>query len=168
MRDKPVLGAWLGAIDRPPVQEALDAGRVANFYTPENAVDAFAFLAAYRRNQEWLLEVPSSHPDPEPPDLAAAEAIRELAQAEGHGVLPPAETQRLLAAFGIETAPLAVVRTLSRRRRRPRASCGYPVTLTLEGARPPIERTRPRAWPRAGARVARPDPRARAAGRART
>ena len=39
---KPVLGAWLGAIDRPAVKEALDAGRVANFYTPENAVDAFA------------------------------------------------------------------------------------------------------------------------------
>ena len=85
---KPVLGAWLGAIDRPPVKEALDAGHVANFYTPENAVDAFAFLAAYRRNQEWLLEVPSSRPDPSPPDLRAAEEVRKRARAEDT-LLPP-------------------------------------------------------------------------------
>jgi acetyltransferase len=48
---KPVLGAWLGALDRQEVREALEAGGIANFYTPENAVDAFSFLAAYRRNQ---------------------------------------------------------------------------------------------------------------------
>ena len=136
---KPVLAAWLGAINRPPVQEALDAGNVVNFYTPENAVDAFSYLAAYRRNQEWLLEVPSSNPDPEPPDLAAAEAIRELAQAEGQGVLPPAETQRLLASFGIATAPLAVVGTFAQAQAAAR-KLGYPVTLTLEGALPPFER----------------------------
>ena len=62
---------------------ALDAGGIANFFTPENAVDAFSFLAAYRRNQEWLLEVPPSQPDPEPPDLAAAERIREHALGAG-------------------------------------------------------------------------------------
>jgi acetyltransferase len=46
---KPVLGAWLGAIERPEAHDALEAGGVANFYTPENAVEAFSFLAAYRR-----------------------------------------------------------------------------------------------------------------------
>ena len=71
--DKPVLGAWLGAIDRREVDDALEAGGIANFYTPENAVEAFSFLAAYRRNQAWLLEVPPPQPEPEPPDLALAE-----------------------------------------------------------------------------------------------
>ena len=78
-----MLGAWLGALDRPDVHEALEAGGIANFYTPENAVEAFSFLAAYRRNQEWLLEVPSSQADPEPPDLAAAESIRARAAPRG-------------------------------------------------------------------------------------
>src|SRR5262249_7774970 len=33
---KPVLAAWLGAIDRREVDAALEAGGVANFYSPEN------------------------------------------------------------------------------------------------------------------------------------
>ena len=48
-------------------------GGIVNFYTPENAVDAFSFLAAYRRNQAWLLEAPPLQPEPEPLDLGAAE-----------------------------------------------------------------------------------------------
>src|SRR5205823_691873 len=68
---KPILAAWLGAINRREVHGALAAGGIADFYTPENAIDAFAFLAAYRRNQAWLLEVPPPAPEPEPPNLAA-------------------------------------------------------------------------------------------------
>ena len=80
---KPVLAAWLGAIDRPEVREALEAGGIANFYTPENAVEAFSFLAAYRRHQEWLLEVPPPQEEPEMPDLAAADSVRREAESEG-------------------------------------------------------------------------------------
>jgi len=133
---KPVLGAWLGAIDRPPVKEALDAGHVANFYTPENAVDAFAFLAAYRRNQEWLLEVPSSRLDPSPPDLRAAEEVRKAAR---DTLLPPNEAHKLLAAFGVESAPTRVARTLPQAQAAARA-LGYPVTLALDTGHGPIER----------------------------
>lgn len=149
---KPVLGAWLGALHRPEVHHALEAGGIVNFYTPENAVDAFAFLAAYRRNQEWLLEVPSSQPDPEPPDLVAAERVRERALKEKRGLLPPAETQQLLAAFGIATAPLALVSSLADAQAVARR-LRYPVTLTLEDASPPVEhagladgRALARAW----------------------
>ena len=73
--DKPVLGAWLGALDADDVQGALEWGGVVNFYTPENAVDAFSFLAAYRRNQAWLLEVPPLQPEPEPLDLRTPPSI---------------------------------------------------------------------------------------------
>ncbi|MCC7325920.1 MAG: GNAT family N-acetyltransferase [Burkholderiales bacterium] len=136
---KPVLGAWLGAVNRPELHDALEAGGIANFYTPENAVDAFAFLASYRRNQEWLLEVPSPQPDPAPPDLELAERVRELALAEGRGVLSPGESQQLLAAFGIVTAPLTRVTALADAQAVARR-LHYPVSLTLEGASPPIER----------------------------
>ena len=41
---KPVLAAWLGAVSRPrSAARRSYAGNVANFYTPENAVDAFSF-----------------------------------------------------------------------------------------------------------------------------
>jgi acetyltransferase len=132
---KPVLGAWLGAIVRPSVKQALDAGHVANFYTPENAVDAFSSLAAYRRNQEWLLEVPPSRPDPSPPDLRVAENVRR--QARGP-LLAPEDTHKLLAAFGIDAAPARVARTLTQALAAARA-LGYPVTLTAETASGPVE-----------------------------
>ncbi|MFO1306663.1 MAG: GNAT family N-acetyltransferase [Burkholderiales bacterium] len=133
---KPVLGAWLGALERPLVKEALDAGHVANFYSPENAVDAFSFLAAYRRNQQWLLEVSPSQPDPSPPDLAAAEDIRRGAK---DSLLLPDDVCRLLGAFGIESAPTFTARTLTQAKAAAR-QVGYPVTLTLETNEGPIER----------------------------
>ncbi len=137
---KPVLGAWLGAIERPPVQDALEKGNVANYYTPEIAVEAFSFLAAYRRNQEWLLEVPPSHADPRPADLAVAEQVRRSAFEGRHDALASSQAQRLLGAFGIATAPIAVVRTLVEAQEAARA-LGYPVALTVEDDVPVFERT---------------------------
>jgi len=137
--DKPVLGAWLGAVNRLDLHDALEAGGVANFYTPENAVDAFAFLAAYRRNQEWLLEVPTSQPDPEPPDLVAAEALRARAAADGAPPWDAEATQRLLAAFGIATAPLAEVTTVADAQAVARR-LRYPVTLAIAGTEPAVQR----------------------------
>jgi acetyltransferase len=138
---KPVLACWLGAPEREGVREALDAGAIANFYTPENAVEAFSFLAAYRRNQEWLLEVPSSHPDAAMPDFAAANAILERAEARGRGSLPLEDAHALLAAFHIALPPLAVGDTLAEalaaaRRMR------YPVRIALDSAGPAFPATR--------------------------
>jgi acetyltransferase len=128
---KPVLASWLGALDRQGVHEALDAGGVANFYTPENAVDAFSFLAAYRRNQEWLLEVPPPQADPAPPDLATAEHIRESAASRGRAALPLRDIQALLAAFGIDASSLVGVDTLTEANAAARR-LGFPVQLALE------------------------------------
>ena len=112
--DKPVLGAWLGARRRATRCRARStAGGVANFYTPENAVDAFSFLAAYRRNQAWLLEVPPPQPEPEPLDLVAAERMRVRLAEAGRAVLARDEIGALLAAFGIAMTPCAIATTRS-------------------------------------------------------
>ena len=112
---KPVLAAWLGSVDQPETRAALEASGVPDFYTPENAVEAFSFLAAYRRNQEWLLEVPSPQPELEPPDLASASRVRRQAIAAGRLVLAASETRRLLAAFGIAVDANASSRRISAR-----------------------------------------------------
>jgi acetyltransferase len=98
---KPVLAAWLGAIDRAGVHVALEAGGVSDFFTPENAVDALSFLAAYRNNQAWLLEVPPPQPEPEPFDLAPLEALRLRVAEEGRDTLTLGEASEVLATFGI-------------------------------------------------------------------
>jgi len=113
------------------VHDALAAGGIAHFFTPENAVEAFSFLAAYRQNQEWLLEVPAVYSDPRPPDLAAAERVLERAAPRGRGLLALPETHALLAAFGIELPTLAVVDTLGEAHVAAR-KLRYPVRLSLD------------------------------------
>jgi acetyltransferase len=99
-------------------------------FTPEGAVEAFSFMAAYRRNQEWLLEVPPPQPEMPAPDLKAALRVHGRALAAGRVVLSIGETQVLLAAFGV-TMPQAVVTTVESAQAVAR-SVGYPVALQLE------------------------------------
>lgn len=137
---KPVLGAWLGAIDRPEAREALEAGGIANFFTPENAVEAFSFLASYRRHQEWLLEVPPPQPEPEPPDVAAAEAVREAAEHDGRTILTETQGMRLLSAFGLATLPATTVYDVEEAKTVAR-HMGYPVALEIDTATLPPRST---------------------------
>ncbi len=104
---KPVLAAWLGAVDRAEASAALEKGGIANFYTPENAVEAFSFLAAYRKNQKWLLEVPPPQPEFAAVDLAAAERIRRRTRRSAGKPLPARQARALLSAFGIKVLPMA-------------------------------------------------------------
>ncbi len=120
---KPVLAAWLGSVDRGAIKAELDAAHVANFYTPENAVEAIGYLAAYRHNQTQLLEVPGWQSERAPPDLAAAEAIRARYAGRGPVRLADADADALLAAFGVV-------------RRAPRA--GPAIELALGVDRDPV------------------------------
>jgi len=128
---KPVLGAWLGDIERPNVRKALEAGGIPDFYTPENAVEAFSFLAAYRRNQAWLLEVPPPQPEPTPLDLALAERLRAAAAQANRTLLTDLQTHGLLAAFGLPVAPAEAADTLKEALAAAR-KMRYPVTLKLD------------------------------------
>jgi len=140
---KPVLAAWLGAVDRREAGAALEAGGVANFYTPENAIEAFSFLAAYRHHQEWLLEVPPPQPEPQAPDLRAVEQLRRDAASARRTVLTEIETNTLLSTFSLPVAPAVLAGTLAEaiaaaRRLR------YPVTLrsaARESAPGPMSQT---------------------------
>ena len=128
---KPVLGAWLGTLDNRDVRSALEAGGVPNLITPETAVEAFSFLAAYRRNQEWLLEVPPEQPEPQPHNVRLMNEIRDRAVAAGRTVLDEIETQQLLAAFGLPVAPAAIATTLAEAQEDARRM-GYPVSIKLD------------------------------------
>jgi acetyltransferase len=125
---KPVLAAWLGAVDRAGATGALEAGGVANFYTPENAIDAFSFLASYRHHQEWLLEVPPPQPEPHAPDLDPVERLRTDAVSAQRTVLSAMEAYSLLSAFSLPVAGAASADTLSEALAVARR-LGYPVTL---------------------------------------
>jgi acetyltransferase len=110
-RKKPVLAAWLGDINPNDSRRYLEAEGVPNFYTPENAVEAFSFLCAYRRNRAQLMQVPAALAGPaeEPrPDVAAARRLFEQALAERRTLLTEHEAKALLAAFRLPV-PRAIV-----------------------------------------------------------
>ncbi len=128
---KPVLAAWLGDINPNDSRASLEAHGIPNFYTPENAVEAFSFLCTYRRNQAQLIEVPTARAADEPAvDLASVTALRDAALSQGRTLLTEHEAKALLAAFGLPVPSTVVCRT--------REDCvasaqqmGFPVVLKV-------------------------------------
>ncbi len=133
-QDKPVLSAWLGDIRPSESRSVLEAAHIPDFYTPENAVEAFSFLSAYRRNQSQLLEVPaaleSSSPAEARPDLAAAEAIRARAVAESRSQLTEDEAKALLQVFGVPV-PASILATTAGEALAAAAKIGFPVAMKI-------------------------------------
>lgn len=132
-RKKPLLAAWLGDINPNESRRCLDEQGIPNFYTPENAVEAFSFLAAYRRNQVELLEVPAALAragDEPAPDLAGAAAIRAKALAGGRTMLKEDEAKALLGAFGLPVPQSMAARTREEAVRAAHA-LGYPVVVKI-------------------------------------
>ena len=58
---KQVFTAWLGGASVHKARALFDRARIPNFLTPENAVEAFSYVAKFHRHQKLLLEaVPAS------------------------------------------------------------------------------------------------------------
>ncbi len=130
---KPLLAAWLGDINPSESRAYLEAQGIPNFYTPENAVEAFSFLCAYRRNQAQLLEVPAAlaRTGEEPhPDSAAANALRDAALSEKRTLLSEHEAKRLLAAFGLPV-PRSIVAADRDAAVRAAREIGFPAAIKI-------------------------------------
>jgi acetyltransferase len=98
---KPVIACWMGEASVAGARRTLRAAGLPVFRLPEMAVEAFACLADFNRNQRLLLEAPPPLAHSEPPDLERAHAILGAALADGRSVLGPTESKELLAAFRI-------------------------------------------------------------------
>jgi acetyltransferase len=130
---KPVLAAWLGDINPNASRRMLESQGIPNFYTPENAVEAFSFLCAHHRNHAQLMQVPpaaAGEADETPPDLAAATALRERARAEQRSLLTEHESKALLTAFGLPVPRTLVAKTREEAMAAAR-EIGFPVVLKL-------------------------------------
>jgi acetyltransferase len=129
---KPVLTAWLGDIDSTGRNDALESRGIANFQTPESAVEAFSFLCAHRRNQAQLMEAPTARAADEPrPDLAKALALRDAALLQERRLLTQDETRELLVAFGLPVPePIAAATTAAAVAAAEKI--GFPVVLKIQ------------------------------------
>ena len=133
---KPVLAAWLGDINPSRSRAYLEEQGIPNFYTPENAVEAFSFLCAHRRNQAQLMQAPAAFAADarEPrPDLAAAGAIFARARAAGRELLGQDEARALLSAFGLPV-PRSIVAASRDAAVAAAREIGFPAVIKLHSS----------------------------------
>jgi acetyltransferase len=103
---KPVLACWLGEKLVAEGRERLRSAGIACFTSPEAGVDAFAHLAAYRRNQRALMQAPEPLSRRQAPDVDGARLIIEHALSERRALLSSAESRAVLKAFRVPTVPI--------------------------------------------------------------
>src|SRR5690606_3306813 len=109
-RRPPVLACWLGQGTATEARRLFTERRVPAYDTPEQAVQAFAHLYRYRRNQELLMETPPDVSGLTRFDREAAEGIIERALRDDRTMLTGPESAGVLAAYGIPTVPTVEVR----------------------------------------------------------
>jgi len=102
---KPVFACWMGENRVREGRERFAAAGIPHFTSPEAAIDAFGYLAAYRRNQIALLQAPEPLSKHLEADVEGARLIVEHAIGERRYTLSSAEAKAVLSAFHIPTSP---------------------------------------------------------------
>ena len=127
---KTVLAVLGGGASVMPARALLDAARIPQFLSAENAVDAIGFLETFARNQRLLRQVPEQSVDGFTPHVGEAQTIFELVWADGRTRLFAHEAQQLLGAFGIAMVNTGMARTAAEVVTLA-DSFGYPVVLKV-------------------------------------
>jgi acetyltransferase len=132
---KPTFTAWLGGASVQVARALFDSAHIPNFLTPENAVEAFSYLAKFRRHQKLLLEaVPASQAMSLAESLEAvkkAEIVRAEAILDGRTLLYEDEAKRILAAFGLPVF-LGTLATTREAAQVAAKALGYPVVMKIQ------------------------------------
>ena len=108
---KPLLTCWMGDGQVATARTAFNDAHKPHFRTPEPAVEVFAHLSAYYRNQKLLMQVPGPSSHHIEPDVESARLIIEGAMQEHRMVLTEIESKALLSAFHIPVAKTMVAHT---------------------------------------------------------
>ena len=129
--DKPVLTCWMGGAQVRSARELFTERRIPSFPSPETAVEAFAYLAAYHENQKLLLQVPGPLIDPGRPDSEAARLIVQGVLGEDRETLSTTESKAVLTAFRIPVATALFARSADDALVAAE-SVGFPVALKID------------------------------------
>ncbi len=102
-RKKPVLACWMGEGVVAEGRRVLSSNGVADFISPERAVEAFSYLAKHHRNRQMALQTLRPLSPENAPDLDGARMIVEAVLSEDRETLSDIESKALLKAFRIPT-----------------------------------------------------------------
>lgn len=126
--DKPLLTCWLGDDVCREAREEFRLAGIPSLRTPEVAVELFANLSSYYRNQQLLTQTAAPQEDERPSLREAARMIIDNALGERRTVLLRHEAMALLAAFRIPIVPLRVAHTATDAVAMAQ-EIGFPITL---------------------------------------
>ncbi|CAK0739821.1 acetyltransferase [Gammaproteobacteria bacterium] len=110
-RYKPLLTCWMGSTKIIKSRQIFVKAGIPTFRTPEPAVDAFSYIAAYYQNQKLLLQTPGPLSQHIEPDVEGARMLIESAMAERRSVLNEVESKALLSAFHIPVTHTMIARS---------------------------------------------------------
>lgn len=129
-----VLTSWLGIDDALESREFFAEAGLPTYDTPEKAIRGFLSMVQYRRNQELLMETPTSLPETYNPDtFHAREVVRNAIDAQGPLLTGP-ETMEVLKAYSIPVVDMRVDLPVDDDETVVRAAqdLGFPVALKLD------------------------------------
>ncbi len=132
---KPTFTAWLGGASIVEARKLFEESGIPNFLTPENAIDAFSYLAKFRAHQRLLLQSVSATAAMSFHDLsqaiAKAKRIRDVALVEKRTVLREMEAKLLLDAFGLPVAIGQLAKTRQEAEELAK-SMGFPIAIKID------------------------------------
>lgn len=131
--NKTMLTCWMGLEQVLSSRHLFGQHKIPTFTTPENAVEAFAYLVEYYRNQQLLLQVPGPVSRNSEPDVEGACMIIEAALSERRNLLSRSESNAVLSAFGIPVTPVVECRTPNEALIAAE-SLGFPVAMKINSA----------------------------------
>jgi acetyltransferase len=129
--NKPLLACWMGEQSMADARRLFAKAHVPVFGTPEPAVDMFAHVSSFYRNQQTLLHVPAPMEQQIAPDVDAAKRVIEAALAAGRRTLSQTESKAVLAAFRIPVVRTLTARTADEAAKRAE-ELGFPVAVKTD------------------------------------
>lgn len=127
--DHNVFSCWLGGSAVKDARRIFSLAGIPDFDTPEDAVQGFAQVMQYRRNQRLLMQVPTME-KLAAPDKAAVREIVSSAAREGRAALSEPEAKAILAAYGIPVSQTRVAKSVEQVAEQARA-IGFPVAIKI-------------------------------------
>jgi acetyltransferase len=125
-----IVACWLGGDAVLQARHIFSDAGIPTYDTPEEAVHGFMQIVQYHRNQNLLMEVPSSLRTVFIPDRAKAQAVVREAQAGGRQMLSEPEAKTILAAYGIPVVETRIANTVEEAVQSAQ-QIGFPVAVKI-------------------------------------
>ncbi|MHA3902584.1 bifunctional acetate--CoA ligase family protein/GNAT family N-acetyltransferase [Castellaniella sp. WN] len=125
-----LFGCWLGDQGVSAAKHVFNRAGIPTYQTPEEAVQAFLHLLAYRRNQALLLQTPPSLPQDFSVDAEQVKSIVKGSLDRRCGLLDEFQAKSVLSAYGIPVVATHVASTVDEAAAFAQ-KIGFPIVLKI-------------------------------------